>query len=154
MKKLALLILLMGFSLHTDAQEYTNGIGFRGGLFNGITFKHFTNDNMALEGILSSRWRGFQITGLVEYHNDITDVNNLKWFYGYGGHIGFYDGEYYPYGEEATYTNIGVDGIIGLEYVIPNAPISLGLDWKPYFNFVGYTGFIGDAGAISIRFLF
>ena len=154
MKKTVLIFLFFGFVFQAGAQEYTNGIGFRGGLFNGITFKHFTTDNMALEGILSSRWRGFQITGLVEHHKDINDVENLRWFYGYGAHIGFYDGKYYPYGDELSYTNIGIDGIIGLEYVIPNAPVSLGIDWKPYFNLAGYTGFTGDAGAISIRFLF
>ncbi len=154
MKKIALIILFLGLSFQAGAQEYTNEIGFRGGLFNGITFKHFTNDNVALEGILTSRWRGFQLTGLVEYHNDINDVENLRWFYGYGAHAGFYDDKYTGWGEDTSYTNIGVDGIIGLEYVIPNAPISISIDWKPYFNLVGYTGFAGDSGALSIRFLF
>jgi len=154
MKKLMIIIMFLAFGMHAGAQEYSNGIGFRGGLFNGITYKHYTNDKLALEGILSSRWRGFQLTGLVEHHNDIKDVDNLQWFYGYGAHIGFYDGKDTPWGEDISYTNVGVDGIIGLEFVIPNAPISLGIDWKPYFNLIGYTGFVGDAGALSVRFLF
>ncbi len=154
MKKLILIILFIGVTVQVSAQEYTNGIGFRGGLFNGITFKHYGEDNKALEGILSTRWSGFQVTGLIEHYNDINDVENLKWFYGYGAHIGFYDDENTGWGEDTSYTNIGVDGIIGLEYVIPNAPISIGIDWKPYLDLTGYTGFVGDSGALSVRFLF
>ena len=74
----------MGF-----AQDYTTGIGIRGGYFNGLTVKHFVSDQAALEGIFTSRWRGFQVTGLYEIHNQAFNTPRLNWYYGFGAHIGF-----------------------------------------------------------------
>jgi hypothetical protein len=82
----------------TEGQEYKTGIGIRfGGLTSGLTVKHFTNPSAALEGILSFGYRSFIITGLYEKHNAVSDASSLKWFYGIGAHIGFfqYDGRYY-----------------------------------------------------------
>ena len=47
-----------------QAQDYNTGIGLRGGLSNGLTIKHFISSNTALEGIISTRWRGLELTGL------------------------------------------------------------------------------------------
>ncbi len=137
-----------------QSQEYNNAIGLRGGIFSGISFKHFVGQNTAIEGILDSRWHGFQVIGLMEHHNDISDLDGLRWFYGYGGHIGFYDGYYTTWGENTNYTLIGIDGIIGLEYLFKDIPVSISLDWKPYINLTGYTGFGGDGGALSVRYTF
>ncbi len=137
-----------------QSQEYNNAIGLRGGIFSGISFKHFVGQNTAIEGILDSRWHGFQVIGLMEHHNDISDLDGLRWFYGYGAHIGFYDGYYTTWGENTNYTLIGIDGIIGLEYLFKDIPVSISLDWKPYINLTGYTGFGGDGGALSVRYTF
>ncbi len=154
MKKLIILgLILMSFGVKAQ-DEYVNAIGLRGGLFNGISFKHFIGNNTAVEGLLTSRWSGYQITGLMEHHRDINELDGFRWFFGYGGHIGFYDGKYVSWGDSSSYTVIGIDGIIGVEYLIPNVPISLSLDWKPYFNLVGYSGFAGDGGALSVRYTF
>ena len=119
--------------------------------------KHFIGSKTALEGILSSRWRGFQITGLYEIHNQAFNTERLKWYFGFGGHIGFWNGDYTDkyWGEPGTtYTVVGIDGVLGLEYSFYEVPISLGLDWKPAFNFVGYNGWWVDGGAFSIRYIF
>ena len=84
-------------------------------------------------------------------------MDRFKWFFGFGAHIGFWNGDYtYHYwgttGE--TYTVVGIDGILGLEYSFKEVPISLSLDWKPAFNFVGYSGWWADGGALSIRYIF
>jgi hypothetical protein len=139
------------------AQDYKTGIGLRGGFENGLTIKHFTREKSAMEFILASRWRGFEITGLYEVHNQAFDAERLKWYYGVGGHVGFWNGNYtYKYwGDQGTtYTVVGIDGILGLEYSFSEAPINIGLDWKPAFNFVGYSGFWADGGALSIRYIF
>jgi hypothetical protein len=49
---------------------------------------------------------------------------------------------------------IGIDGIIGLEYVFRDIPINIGLDWKPALNIIGNTSFWPDKGAVSIRYIF
>ena len=59
------------------------------------------------------------------------------------------------WGEPGTkYTIIGIDGILGIEYNFEEVPINIGLDWKPAFNLTSYSGFWGDGGALSIRYIF
>lgn len=141
----------------SKGQDYNTGIGLRGGFDYGLTVKHFISDKSALEFLLASRWRGFEVTGLYEVHNHVGDVDRFKWFYGFGAHIGFWNGDYthdywgYP---GTNYTVVGLDGILGLEYSFKEVPINLSLDWKPALNFIGYTGFWADGGALSIRFIF
>lgn len=139
-----------------SAQSYSNAVGLRLGSSNGITFKHFLNQSDAVEIIAGSRWRGFQFTGLYERHQTINDIQQFKFYYGAGAHIGVWDNyRNHPWfdddyrGNEAV---IGVDGILGLEYTFSKAPISLSLDWKPEFNIIGYSGvWVGDAG-LSVRY--
>lgn len=155
MKKL-LMVSMFSFCLSTViAQDYNTGIGLRGGWFNGVTVKHFIGDNKALEGIVSTRWSGLNVTLLYEIHNNAFGVDRLNWYYGGGGHIGFWDGKNVKWSSKnQPYTVIGIDGILGLEYNFKEIPINLSLDWKPSLNLIGYYGFWGDGGAFSIRFIF
>ena len=139
----------------SSAQDYQTAIGLRAGFSNGLTVKHFIGARSALEGILASRWRGLEITGLYEIHNRFFNTERLNWYIGFGGHAGFWNGDYAEWGTPGTsYAVIGVDGILGLEYNFMEVPINIGLDWKPAFNFVGYSGFWADGGALSIRYIF
>jgi hypothetical protein len=156
MKKLTLtLAIVFSLSLVANAQDYKTGIGLRGGFYNGLTVKHFIGDKAALEGLLATRWGGLEITVLYEIHKPLSDVERLKWFYGIGGHVGFYDGDKTTWGDAGTtYSVVGIDLILGLEYSFSEIPLNLGIDWKPLFNFVGYNKFFGDGGALSIRYIF
>lgn len=156
MKKLMLVLLIsMFWGLKSNAQDYNTGIGLRGGWGTGLTVKHFLNSKAAVEGILDSRWHGLGITGLYELHTRAFDVDRLNFYYGVGGHLGFWDGQYYrSYDNSKTYTVIGIDGILGLEYNFKEIPFNLSLDWKPTFDLTGNSGFWGDGGAISIRYIF
>lgn len=137
-----------------SAQEYKTGIGLRGGFSSGLTIKHFTNRKVALEGLLTTRWQGFVITGLYEVHNQAFDVAHLNWYYGGGAHIGFYNGNYVYWGTNGTtYTIVGIDGILGIEYTFSEIPINIGIDWKPALNLIGYSG-IWSEGGISVRYVF
>ena len=158
MKKIAVIVLFVFCLISiSNAQDYKTGIGLRGGFDYGLTIKHFTAEKSAFEFLLASRWRGFEITGLYEIHNQAFNAERLKWYFGFGGHIGFWNGNYTHdyWGNPGTnYTVVGIDGILGLEYSFKEVPINIGLDWKPAFNFVGYSGFWADEGAISIRYIF
>jgi len=156
MKKF-LITCLFAFSLASIgiAQDYNTGIGLRAGFDQGLTVKHFIGTKSALEGILATRWRGFEITGLYEIHNQAFKAERLKWYFGFGGHVGFWNGDHATWGEPGvSYTVIGIDGILGLEYSFREVPINLGIDWKPSYNFSGFSGFWGDGGALSIRYIF
>lgn len=155
MKRLAVVIVIFLFFVATsNAQDYKTGIGLRGGWGTGLTVKHFLSKTKAVEGILDSRWHGFGVTGLYEIHTRAFDVDRLNFYYGIGGHLGLWDGYYSHWGDNRNYTVIGIDGILGLEYNFKEIPFNLSLDWKPAFNVAGYTGFWGDGGAISIRYIF
>ena len=156
MKKILMTIIVI-FCIVTfsNAQDYNTGIGLRGGLSNGLTIKHFLGEKVAIEGILTSRWSGFSITGLYEIHNQAFGVDRLNWYYGFGGHVGFWNGDDVKWADDnSNYTVIGIDGILGMEYNFNEIPINLSIDWKPAFNIIGYSGFWGDGGAISIRYIF
>jgi hypothetical protein len=166
---LTTIILLVNFILMADSvksQDYHTGIGARlGGVSSGLSLKHFLNSNAALEGVLTFGHNSFMITGLYEYHRDIANAPGLRWFYGGGAHIGFfrYGGYYYAYRHghtiyytddpEVTSTTGGLDFILGLEYKFNGAPLTVGLDLKPFIDF--YDGVYGYwDGAFSFRFAF
>ena len=137
------------------AQNYDTGIGLRAGYYNGLTIKHFVGQNEAIEGIFSTRWRGFEITGLYEIQNPVFNAEGLDWYFGFGGHAGFWNGDYAEWGTPGTmYTVFGIDGILGLEYSFRLIPVNIGLDWKPALNITGYSGMWFDGGALSIRYIF
>ena len=157
MKKIVLgIMLLMAFSVSVDAQNYNTGIGFRGGLSNGFTIKHFISSNSAIEGIVAGRWGGILITGLYEFDNEF-NTPGLNWYYGAGGHVGIWNtpkhASWWVEGDVSS-PIIGVDAVLGIEYTFDNFPISISLDWKPAINLIGYTGVWADSGAFSIRYVF
>lgn len=156
MKKRFLTIILLTFVMaFSYAQNYSTGIGVRGGLYNGLTIKHFIGANTAVEGLVATRWGGIDLTALYEIHANAFDVNRLNWYYGIGGHVGLWNGDVVPNSTTTgQYVAVGVDGILGLEYNFEEIPINVSLDWKPSFNIRGYSKFYGDGGAISLRYIF
>lgn len=157
MKKIIITFTLVLFlAVYANAQDYETGVGLRLGFFNGLTVKHFVSDRSAFEGLLETRWRGFEITGLYEAHNPAFEIDRLNWYFGGGAHIGFWNGDYTSgWGDEGVnYTVIGIDGIIGIEFNFEEFPLNIGLDWKPVFNLTGHSGFWGDGGALSLRYIF
>jgi len=152
-----LIALLFGLSALTlQAQNYTSSIGVRLGFYRGITYKHFLSEKVAFEGIAMSRYRGINLTALLEFHNPISEVEGLNWYYGFGGHVGYYNSYYYSYysGLDHYHLIIGVDGILGAEYTFSELPFTISLDWKPTFNLFGGYYFNGDSGALSLRYNF
>jgi len=159
--------LVIGFCLTIHpvrAEDYETGIGIRlGGLTQGLTVKHFINTNSALEGILSFGNGSVFINGLYEKQTAIANAPGLSWFYGGGAHIGFYNdndyfyyknrGNKYYYSSEGSAVFLGIDMILGLEYKFQKAPITIGLDIKPFFDFVSSFPGYWD-GALSARFAF
>lgn len=154
-KFLLVLFLSIAFSSVTIAQDYRTGIGLRAGVPYGLTVKHFLTKSNALEGILASRWGGFIITGLYENEHWTGEYPGLNWYWGFGAHVGFWSVGANPRVDE-TYSGavIGADAILGLEYTFDEIPLNLSLDILPTFNLIGYSGWGGINGALSIRYVF
>lgn len=160
MKKLSALVLLcMGTFLFAQGQT-NNGPAYKTALGvkvypGAITLKHFTKANVALEGLGYISSDGFRLTGLYELHNNLGNVEGLKWYVGGGGHLGIWSESWknrYPARNNGL--AIGVDGILGVDYKIQGAPLNLSFDWQPSFNLIGYNYFEGGWGGLSIRYTF
>jgi len=152
MRKLILIVILV-VSMVTLAwaQDYKTGIGLRGGFSSGLTLKHFVGKKSAFEGIAAINFgltTGYELTGLYEIHGLAFQVERLNLYFGAGAHIGTYDDS------NSKGINIGVDGILGIEYNFNEVPINIGFDWKPMYHIVGLTGFAPEGGALSIRYIF
>lgn len=140
--------------------NYTNGAGLRlGGYENGLTLKHFTDSETALEGIIGFRPGVFVVTGLYEKHQIAFAEPSLNFFYGAGAHIGGISGDRYyrSYGRERYYGDsgilLGVDGIAGLEWQIPELPLAVSVDLHPRVE-IANLPLLNMEAALSIRYTF
>ncbi|WP_126971139.1 hypothetical protein [Gynurincola endophyticus] len=134
--------------------DYQTAVGFK---FypTAISVKHFIKSDAALEGLLYIWGDGIRVTGLYEYHGNFDNVEGLRWYIGGGAHIGFWNDEWrrsYPGRKKGV--NIGVDGVLGLDYKIKGAPINISLDWQPSVSFIGYNYWESGWGGLGIRFAF
>ena len=66
------LLLIFSFLLvsrRAEAQDYQTAVGLKfGGYENGPSIKYFTNNAIALEGVIGFRSHGVVFTGLYEVH--------------------------------------------------------------------------------------
>lgn len=149
--KTGLMIVLALFIRQAEAQENLKQAGFRFGNTTGFTGRIITEDNFAFEGIFGFRNGGVQLYGLFETRKPLylNRVENMFLYFGGGAHIGFvkwneYDQHYDPY--HGYYDDnydwrigaaFGLDGILGMEYSFHAAPISMAVDFKPFFELYG-----------------
>lgn len=152
-KIFVIMTLVFCASFAVNAQSYDRAIGLRLGAGNGITYKQsFGRDYVEL--VATFRYQGLNLTGLYEWQNAIRAIDGLSWYYGAGAHVGFMN--YNRVDDKYDYTGfgLGVDGVIGLEYIIPVAPLTVSLDWKPGIQIIGYAGYWQDFGSLSVRYTF
>ena len=150
-------VLLAATSFAQETQpgsDYKTAVGLK--YYPGaVTVKSFIKQDVALEGLASFWNYGTRFTGLYEITKNITGVDGLKWYVGPGAHIGFWNDSWknkYPTRDGGIMA--GIDGVLGLDYKINNAPIDVSLDWQPSFNFIGYNYFEGGWGGIAVRYAF
>lgn len=132
-------------AIGANAQDYSWGAGVRvGGEMGGVSVKHKFSSSSSVEAIIAVPWdKGCVFTGLYERHVPIID-DGFSLYYGGGGHIGGWKHKF----------AIGVDGVVGLEYKIPNAPIALSVDYRPIFNIAERTKFYFADFAFGLKFTF
>ena len=163
-KSILFIFLMAGIGSTTTAQEGSTAIGLRAAWGFAVTGKHFIAENTALEGIVQFRsynsalvdYSAMNITGLYEIHQDLGNVDGLKWYYGGGAYVGFWSGDYDLFFEDQDSGSLflGVAGVIGLDYRFANIPLNLSLDWMPNFGILGSgSGFTGESGGLAIRYI-
>jgi hypothetical protein len=168
MKKLTIFLFVAAAFLFTaktsNAQTYTPNYQFAaglkfGGYENGIAGKYFMNNTTSLEGFIGFRSNGLVFTGLYELNQEAFHVEGLRFYYGAGAHIGAVGSGVYKRfnGDNELYNNnqilFGLDGVIGLEYVIPQSPIAVSLDLNPRVE-IASGPFFDVAPGLGIKYCF
>ena len=147
-------------SARLQAQDYKTAAGLKfGGFENGLSVKYFMDERTALEGILGLRSHGAVLTGLYELHQPAFNTEGLKFYYGFGAHLGSVGAGAYKTigGGDQIYTNkhilLGADGVLGLEYKLAEAPIAISLDLNPRLELA--TGpFFDLAPGLGLKYTF
>ena len=136
-------VMFLNIPQFVKGQDHQTAISLRSGVSSGISLQFFGNENKALEGLLSFRNHGLQLTILKEYYRPILlrQSKHIYAYFGWGGHLGFEWPRYQGYHSEfprRVYTSgplAGVDAIAGAEYRFNKVPITLGLNFKPFAEF-------------------
>ena len=160
MKRILFVLLLAAgiCSVNTvAAQDYKTALGVRlsssaAMVNNAISIKHFINQKVAIEGLLSFG-DPLAIGALVEFHKPLAS-SGLTYFYGGGGYIGFVKKVNPTTLKTNTDPNFGAQGVIGLDYKFTNVPLNISLDWKPELNIVSDINFEPAAIGFTARFTF
>ena len=154
MKHVYLLFTVLFVSFQGFSQSPDKAVGIRAGLSSGFEYRVFSGDLTSYKVLLSTRHQGLQLTGLKEFHvpGAFDFFPELSFVYGFGAHVGFeswyryttyYDLNYpaYTSRERRSGPIAGLDGLAAVEYTIPQIPLNVGIEVKPYFNLMGKNFF-------------
>ena len=118
-----------------------------------ISYKTFLTNSKAIEVLGYFTLDGFRTTIMMEKYSAFANTEQLSWYIGYGGHLGIWSEEWKKNNpSHKAGIAVGVDGILGLDYKIKNAPLNLSIDWQPSFNFVGSSYFESGWAGLGIRY--
>lgn len=156
MKKLLLvLVAVMGLSFAANAQ---NAIGLRLGYGNEISYQTAMGANRleldlgSLDALLYHyNWNFLSLTGTYQWTFELP-VPGLGWYVGPGVMAGYYISEDTTVGG----LNLGIGGIIGLDYKFNGIPLQMSLDARPMYAVVHpqYFNGIGYSAALGVRYTF
>lgn len=140
---------------------YWNNYGYRDAFYNYGQYEYYRN--VEIKSWNRGRALAFQVRHL--WHNDL-NVAGLQWYYGIGGQLKSIAVHYrYKYEDingnkyddvysTANFINLGVDGILGLEYTFKEVPLSIFTDINLYVEAIRNPFFMHGQGGIGIRYNF
>ncbi|MCL3781763.1 hypothetical protein EMN47_15360 [Prolixibacteraceae bacterium JC049] len=158
MKQLLLLSLMLLTFVGVNAQDYTHSVGIRGGYTSGVSYRYYFHPESSVRFLVSSREKGLELTALKEVHRyQLFDfVEDLALTYGVGAHVGYQRWDEAKINgfsvsvDKRTKPVLGLDALIGLEYHLWQAPVSFGVELKPFFDVFGKDDF--DPHLLDIAF--
>ncbi|MDX1285133.1 MAG: hypothetical protein R3182_08980 [Draconibacterium sp.] len=145
MKRFLLISFIITQAILAQSQGFEKAIGIRGGWTPGFEYRFYTDDANSYKLLLGTRDQGLQLHALKEFHQyDLfTFTDRLTFVYGLGVHAGYerweevYVRDNMRWHDTRTAFLAGLDGLVGLEYLFYEVPISLGIEAKPYFDLLG-----------------
>lgn len=127
-----------------------------------IGYRHFFRTNTSMELFLYFFENGTRFIALKENYLDAFTnyTDNVRVYYGYGVHTGVSYANKYKIGYRVYRHSrrisplFGFNGICGIEYQMPDIPVSVSADIKPYFEYSLVQIFKLDVfdAAISVRY--
>jgi len=142
--------------LQAQGATYNTAVGLRLGYPTSVSAKKFFNDDLAAEAYVG--FRGFSgynwinLSAALQKHTPIDELDGLQWYYGAGATIFLYSYDRGFAGGGST--GIGLQGYLGLDYAIPDTPLSVTVDWIPTIFISGFTsGFGAGYGTLGVRYI-
>lgn len=127
--------------------------------------QHFNHKAHELINYRYSRALGIQLHRL--YHEDVKNATGLRWYYGFGGQLRFQQYRYdYRYkvdngpdwivvsDQRDTEVDLGLDGVLGLEYKFKNAPVNIFTDGTLFMELLDAPFWFRGQFGIGARYLF
>jgi uncharacterized protein YgiM (DUF1202 family) len=137
---------------------------YREAFYNYKPYKNYRD--IDIESYRTTRALGIQARHLWQKDLNIDGLSGLQWYYGLGGqlkHIAVvyrfdYEDEYgrdwNDVYDTANFINLGVDGIIGLEYTFSELPLSIFTDINLFLEVFSNPFFLHTQGGLGIRYNF
>jgi hypothetical protein len=160
MKPLHFFLLFVVCCPSVYSQYYTRDAGIRCGEGFFVTYRQFYNEKKAVEGMAGFSRNGLRAIILREYFSQVPKLpsKGLLFVYGYGLHAGinytnkfrFLNRTYYH--EWKWSPQIGVDGLAGFEYTLPEFPLLIQVAAQPYFEYSLYRFFQLKAFNLVVSF--
>lgn len=140
-------------------QEYKSAIGGKLGYGLIGSYKTFVSETSAIDLFAGINWwGGVSLGAYYEKHTPIPSLENLQWYWGAGG--SFTHRNYGLFGVSGGYNEVGISGVIGLDYSFDDIPLNLSLDYAPtivvyetYDAINPYNRFKGQYGALTVRYI-
>lgn len=158
-KLIIFIFLLCGvFTSSTQAQNYESAIGAKLGYGLVASYKKFLNEKAAVDLFGGIIWSGGLAAGAYyELHYDIASVDRLQWYWGGGASFTTWNNSLFNEG----YFQLGVSGVVGLDYSLEEIPLNLSIDWAPtiviYSNWKSawgnYDRFRPGFGSVTARYI-
>lgn len=130
--------------------DYYTGAGSF--LMYGLDYKHFLNNNIAIEGMATAHFEEgvklFNISALGEYNYFVND--DVLLYGGAGPELNIASVDFL--GETVSDSQFGLGLILGATYNI--GPVGISADWHPALNFCEGCGFESGRIGGSIRYNF
>lgn len=146
MKKIiAIAVALVAFAAVVSAQP--RAIGFRATYGAELSYQHDLGENF-LEfdlGAALGNTAGFTLSGIYDFLFPIADAFNF--YVGPGAQFSAYTFE----GAEQK-LGLGIGGNLGIEYQFAGIPFNISLDYRPMWNFIGYSNWSSFALGFRYRF--
>jgi len=127
--------------------------------------QNFGHKDHQLIGYRSSVPLGLQVHYLIQ--KPVKDAGGLNWYYGFGGQLRTqrysYDYRYKVQGGPdwivvnntvVRETDLGIDGVIGLEYRFQDAPVAVFLDATLFMEVINEPFVFDGQGGLGIRYTF